>query len=100
MMNDKRKAFFKVSFVNSIRRLSRLIDLNSPDIITANEIVMAYERAKLAMPDEMGKAIVEYGRTDKLRGNGFCPYCDNDLNPNDRDMCKTCTTDVEELAND
>jgi hypothetical protein len=66
------KQFGTQLFKHRLARLNRLVELNAPATIVANEIRLVTSAAWLMMPTEMGTSAAEDLYIKGKRGFGFC----------------------------
>ncbi len=74
-----------------VARLARLLELDSPDVVLANEVLMVSEAAQLALGAAYYDALLRRDMTHLRPGVGLCQDCDGRLGSGDvNGLCEQC----------
>lgn len=75
-MTPAQEVYFD-AFKQSAERLGKLIELEAPQEIIANEAALIYHKSLMAFGDQSAKKLAEIQRALGLLATGFCPECES-----------------------
>ena len=75
--------------------LSRLAELNAPEVIIANSAMLVFNAALGAAP-ELGSHLTNILLANARRRAGYCLKCDNDRTGDDDDLCAACRAKMDQ----
>lgn len=74
---DNRK--LKKRLCDSIKRLSKMLDMDAPDVVLANEVVALWSIATADFGPKLYEALGRQAQRDARQRHGLCQDCDSDI---------------------